>query len=55
MIATDKRYTIDMEYCGYPVQRHVVRFCGDWVGSEPTQEQAERTANLHNQKRIGVL
>lgn len=37
---TDKRYTVTKEYCGLPYPAFVVRFCGDWIATKDTREQA---------------
>lgn len=29
----DARFTLSREYAGYSRPRHVLRFCGDWLGS----------------------
>jgi hypothetical protein len=50
----DKRYSIDLEFCGLSTRQHVVRFCGSWVGSRPSKESAEQLATDHNRKRIGL-
>lgn len=47
----DNRYTITLEHCGYPEPRHVVRFCGDWIGQAPTPEEAEDIRLNHNFER----
>lgn len=36
----DKRYTIELEWCGYPERRHVLRFCGEWVAQYKTHDEA---------------
>jgi hypothetical protein len=43
----DARYTIGLEWCGYPERRHVARFCSDWIGQAETREGAEELARQH--------
>ena len=40
----DRRYTINLEFCGASTQKHVVRFCGDWLGGFDTLALAEKAA-----------
>ncbi len=30
-ITKDKRYSINLEFCGYAEKRYVLRFCGDFI------------------------
>jgi hypothetical protein len=32
-IHNDKRYSIALEFCGYPQKRYVARFCGEFLDS----------------------
>ena len=32
-LSNDDRYTINLEWCGHPGQRYVLRYCGDWIDS----------------------
>lgn len=41
----DRRYTINLEYCGAATQKHVVRFCGDWLGGFSTRYEAEEAVD----------
>ena len=43
----DKRYTIGLEACGKSEQKHITRFCGDWVGESDTRGAAEVKAVQH--------
>ena len=52
---TDPRYTISLEFCGYPEQRHVVRFCGEWVGQAKTEAETGKIMMDHVEKRNGVF
>lgn len=38
---TDNRYTITLEFCGYPSAKYVARFCGDWLGWSDTKAGAQ--------------
>jgi hypothetical protein len=40
----DKRYPINLEFCGASTQKYVVRFCGDWLGGFDTLALAEKAA-----------
>lgn len=42
----DGRYTIAMEFNGKPVQQHVVRFCGEYLGGYGSLEEAKDVAFL---------
>lgn len=37
----DQRFTICREYCGYPQPRPVIRFCGEFVASYATHNEAQ--------------
>lgn len=37
----DQRFTINREYCGHAKPRPVIRFCGEFVASYETQQEAE--------------
>lgn len=50
-VKEDKRYTIALEWCGWPERRYVVRFCGDWVGQDPTKAGAAMIYIAHADKR----
>lgn len=47
MIKIDSRYTIQKEFCGYTEAKHVVRFCGEWVGKADTRLEAIKLASDH--------
>lgn len=51
----DTRYTINLEYCGRPEARHVVRFCGHWIGQSETAPGAEAIALAHAVERDKIL
>lgn len=50
----DKRYEVNLEWCGKPVQQYVARFCGDWIDGFATETQAWVGAKFHNEKRLGL-
>jgi|GEM_PF-2958124 len=47
----DPRYTFSKEWCGYPEKRHVVRFCGEWVGQGRTKTDALEVYGAHRKQR----
>lgn len=51
----DRRYTVQLEHCGYERPHYVARFCGDWIGSSPFKCSAFMLATGHNQARKGAL
>lgn len=54
-ISSDARYTVTLEWCGYPEQRHVARFCGEWIGQSRNYPTAVLLATTHRLKRQGAL
>jgi hypothetical protein len=36
----DARFTISKEFCGYAKARHVLRFCGEFLSSHPSEAKA---------------
>lgn len=50
-IKEDARYTISLEWCGYRTQRHVARFCGEWLGQGETRLDAMMICLAHADKR----
>lgn len=51
----DHRYSIQLEFCGYRHRRHVVRFCGDYVGNAESRDQACAIARKHAARRRSEL
>jgi len=51
----DRRYRIAREYCGDLLPRHVVRFCGDWLGFGITRAAARAIVAAHQAARHAVL
>lgn len=51
----DRRYTINLEYCGHARRRHVARFCGDWVGQAASRTAALAIATAHAALRNAIL
>lgn len=47
-IIKDKRYSVNLEWCGYPEQRHVVRFCGDYIGNTTEWTKAWILCIIHD-------
>jgi hypothetical protein len=52
---TDNRYTVHREHSGKAEPRHVVRFCGDWVGSAASRAEAFSILNTHKATRDAAL
>lgn len=50
-LKTDKRYTIDKEFCGYPGARYVLRFCGAWVSQHRELSDAQKAVKTHEEAR----
>lgn len=48
---TDERYTITLEFCGYPEQRYVVRFCNEFVSSHKIAIHAMTASRKHARNR----
>ncbi len=51
----DRRYQIRREYCGYVRARHVVRFCGEWLGQASNRAAAEAVVAAHKTARNALL
>jgi hypothetical protein len=53
--ATDARFTLSREYCGYARPRWVLRFCGEWIKSYSNKRSAEAgRINAINQRRASL-
>ena len=50
--AYDKRYTITMEFCGYPSRRHVLRFCGEFICAYIHMQTAIDARIAHNKRSL---
>lgn len=48
----DKRYTVALEFCGYPEARYVVRFCDKWLGQSANLNDAIFIAICHQAKEV---
>ncbi len=48
---TDRRYTINCEYCGYAEPRYVARFCDEWIGQDKTRADASALISRHKTAR----
>ena len=51
----DSRYTIALEHCGQLTPQYVIRFCGDWIGSAPTKQEAEEFRDIHTKARMAAF
>jgi hypothetical protein len=51
----DPRYSLRLEFCGYIRARHVVRFCGAWVGSAATRHEAAELQRQHAAQRAAEI
>ena len=47
----DRRYTITPEYCGHPERRRVLRFCGQFISSHQTADEARTAQYEHSARR----
>lgn len=54
-IASDSRYTVALENCGHASPRHVLRFCGDFIGSFQSYPAAVLRATGHRNARSGEV
>ena len=50
-IIQDDRYTISLEYSGYSQKMYVSRFCGDFIKSDKTENEAILTCIFHQDGR----
>lgn len=48
----DERFTVDLEWCGYAVQRYVARFCDAWIGQYETEDDAWQAGRTYNMLRL---
>ena len=51
----DRRYTVNLEYCGHARRRHVARFCGDWLSQAASRTAALAIATAHAALRNAIL
>lgn len=51
----DNRYTIHLEFCGYPARHYVVRFCGEWVGESKSRAKALDIQKKHYEDMMKEL
>ena len=51
----DRRYTINLEYCGHARRRHVARCCGAWLGQAESRTAALAIATAHAVLRNAIL
>jgi hypothetical protein len=50
----DKRYTLNLEFCGYHTAQLVVRFCGEWLGIATDATNAAEIIAAHHAKIISL-
>ncbi len=43
-------YTIGLEFCGFPEQKHVLRFCGEFIAPYHSLDKALAGRALHQSK-----
>ena len=48
----DGRYTVRPEWCGHEVQKHVGRFCGDYVGAYDSAQEAWEALKVYDEERF---
>ena len=55
--ARDRRYSVQIEYCGRQNPQWVARFCGDWLGSAPWGHYADavRICLEHQTERMARI
>lgn len=51
---TDKRYSVEREFCGHPEPRWVARFCGEWIGQSISRASASLRCAGHQAVRNGA-
>jgi len=51
-ILKDSRYFISLEFLGHTNRQYIVRFCGDFIGSNSSELKAIDIAVNHNQARF---
>lgn len=49
-VRLDGRYTVNREFAGFGKPRHVVRFCGEFLGSCQTKRRALMLAENHRRE-----
>lgn len=47
----DKRYTKDLEFCGYAKARYVLRFCGQFISAHESYIEACNAQEFHATER----
>ena len=51
----DTRYTVTLEGTGHPQNRHVARWCGEWLGASPDKQDAWATCRNHQANRSATV
>jgi hypothetical protein len=54
-VSSDKRYTINKEFCGYSEARYVLRFCDEWIMQSQFYSSALVYAVCESARRQGAL
>ncbi|MNC70437.1 hypothetical protein D3C81_2180130 [compost metagenome] len=49
--APDARYSVTREFIGYPHPTYVARFCGEWIGTAETADEATALTVEHARQR----
>lgn len=48
----DKRYTINLEFCGYSTKKYVLRFCNEYINNYIYYNSAYKAYIKHNENRF---
>lgn len=48
----DRRYSANPEWCGHRSRRLVVRFCGEFIGTAKTHDEAREIMRDHGESRM---
>lgn len=50
-VVNDQRYTVTAEYTGKQDPQHVLRFCGDFIATDPSLNEIILQAIFHQDER----
>lgn len=50
-VLQDKRYSLNLEFCGASVAKWVLRFCGDFISSHENRNDAILKGIFHQDER----
>jgi hypothetical protein len=53
-IHDDKRYSINLEFCGHAKPHYVARFCGEFIASSLSRPAMVLKCIGHNNVRLGA-